>query len=167
MLRGFLAFVVGVAIIGVSWYLVFLQGFEYGVYSLILAPIIAGIIAGRTGIGLVIGFTVNFLLGVAIGLIVLRDISSVQVGSLQSVIGLFGLLGAGIIAVVGGIVGAACGAFGGFVGGHLTPRPKAVLPPASNSLQNTTPLTSAQACTKCHGPIEAGARFCGRCGASL
>lgn len=166
-MRGFLAFAVGVAIIGVSWYLVFLQGFEYGVYSLILAPIIAGIIAGRTSIGLVIGFIVNFLLGVAIGIIVLRDLSQVQVGSLQSVIGLFGLLGAGIIAVVGGIVGAVCGAFGGFVGGHLTPKPKMVLPAVASSMQNTAQMTSGSMCPKCHGHIEAGARFCGKCGTSL
>lgn len=164
LLRELLGFIVGVAIVGVSWYLVFFHGFGYGTYSLILAPIIAGLIARRTGSGLVIGFLVNLLLGVAIGAIILRDLSQVPIGSLQSVIGLFGLLGAAIIGVVGGVIGAVGGAFGGFVGGHLTPKPKIMLPSA---MASQSPPNLNRVCPKCMSPVRTGIKFCEKCGAPL
>ncbi len=163
MLRETLALAIGVAWIGGTWYMVFTGGPNFGSYSLFLAPIVTGLIVGRTSAGAVVGFLPNFLLGVAVGVIILRDLSTVSPGSLESVFGLFGLLGAAILAVVGGIVGAVCGGIGGFVGSRFTRNPKGPVAQPPSRIQNGP----VKACPRCLSTWAQEMKLCPSCGGNL
>ncbi len=165
-----MALVTGISWIAVAWYITFTGGPNLGTYSLIVAPIVTGLIAGRTSAGAVVGFIPNFLLGIAIAVIILRDLSHVPPGSLESVFGLFGLLGAAILATVGGLVGAICGAIGGFASSRFTRNPtevvgsiQAPLATVSSNVQNS----STKACPRCLSTWTSTTNFCSNCGASL
>jgi len=150
--------------------MVFSGGPNYGSYSLFVAPLVTGAIAGRTGSGVVVGALPNVLLGVAIGVIVLRDMSRVTPGSLESVFGLFGLLGAALLGIVGGVVGAICGAFGGFVGGHLFRRSKPTEPPVALAVPVGNDVSSAapNRCATCGQSVPSGgSAYCQNCGSPL
>ncbi len=125
---------------------------------------------GRAGAGAVVGAIPNFLLGIAVGVIVLQDMSQVAPGSLESVIGLFGLLGAAILAVVGGTIGLLCGAIGGFVGGHLFKRSKPLGPSVAIAAPVGSPVnsTSGNRCPNCgqSAPLG-GSTYCQNCGSPL